>query len=1211
MDSISTPSAFRPAGWHQAYDTITGRRLVEATVTRDVNHPSILFWDNGNEGGWNRDLDGDFARFDPQRRALLHPWEIFNGIDTKHYPGYALLQERCAGPNVFFPTEFLHGLYDGGGAAALENFWQVMRTSKLCAGGFIWVFADEAVKRIDRNGQLDTHGNMAPDGVVGPYHQKEASFYAIKEIWSPLVIPLKNLPADFAGQFPLENRYDFTDASQCRFTWALRRFPRPEEHRSGFSLLDHGMASLVQPIPPGHTGTLDLALPSTWRQADALALRANGPDGQEVWTWVWPVAPRPAVPDAAFAAAPPQASETPEFLNVQAGPLAVRFDKQTGLIAAVARGDQRFSLVNGPRLAIGTASPTSLTSRPDGADFVIDARYAGNLQSVQYRLHNTGWIDVSYAYALDGGHDFFGVSFDYPEKKVQAMRWLGQGPCRVWKNRLAGGTFGVWENRYNDTITGHAGWVYPEFKGYYQAVRWLQLQTTEGPITAVLHTDNVCSGALSGSAAGKSPWPHRRLFSRCRALFPARDPADWHQVPTRPGPRAAKPATGCGRRLPWRYQSLFRRLAPCALTATPRSASRPALASSIDFRNAAVFGFASTPAHGNLSTRFPVLISREACMSDPTLPSSPLPPPCSAPSGPTSFVLPAWAQEMRDLFKSGAVVQFILHGNVFDLVRTASDKAPQYRPLKDFLNDVMFASYDVILHYDRGRGIRALRGADDWGNWLEQFAGDDAAALARAREPAKALELIDRYLLRSLNLRAVRGKDASAPRIALVIDFAEFVVPAGNPLSLGGEFSATIVRVLGWANDPAILQSNIATVLLTEQLHDINSLVVENPHAAKLKIPLPDETDMLAYLQSLTATRFPELPAKCEVPVPMLARRLSGLSRVGALTVVSRALSNGQAITSQWLTGMKKDAIERECQGLLEFIESSFTLENLSGSEAVKAWLREDAQLLRRGAAYALPMGYLISGRIGTGKTFLVTCWAGELGVPCVVFKNFRDRWVGATESNLEKIFSVLRALGQVVVFVDEADQMAGKREGGDNDSGLSGRVYAMLAKEMSDTRNRGRIIWVFATSRPDLLEVDLKRQGRLDVHIPLFPPQSAEEMRALLQSVARKLHFPVAAADIPDLPGGVVLGGNEIEGVLVRALRQYELSPEPRKPLKEILAAVFQEVRPSAHTRKLEYMDLVAVKECTDARFLPPSYRDLTPEQIETRLAELRRFMA
>jgi SpoVK/Ycf46/Vps4 family AAA+-type ATPase len=276
----------------------------------------------------------------------------------------------------------------------------------------------------------------------------------------------------------------------------------------------------------------------------------------------------------------------------------------------------------------------------------------------------------------------------------------------------------------------------------------------------------------------------------------------------------------------------------------------------------------------------------------------------------------------------------------------------------------------------------------------------------------------------------------------------------------------------------------------------------------------------------------------------------------------------------------------------------------------VKVWLRQDTELLRRGVVNALPMGYLITGRIGTGKTFIVQCWAGELGIPCIVFKNFRDKWVGATESNLEKIFSILRALGQVVVFVDEADQAAGKREGGDGDSGLSGRVYAMLAKEMSDTRNRGRIIWVFATSRPDLLEVDLKRQGRLDVHIPLFPPQTADEAKALLLAVAKKLKFPLKSEDLPELDEKTVLGGNEIEGVLVRALRTHELSPEPRRPLKELLADVLKEVRPSAYARKLEYMDMVAVKECTDAQFLPPRYRELTPEQVEAQIDALRRFV-
>ena len=570
--------------------------------------------------------------------------------------------------------------------------------------------------------------------------------------------------------------------------------------------------------------------------------------------------------------------------------------------------------------------------------------------------------------------------------------------------------------------------------------------------------------------------------------------------------------------------------------------------------------------------------------------------------------LPAWAGEMRDLFRSGSTAQFLLHGNVFDLVPHGG----KLLSVPAFLEQVMFASYDVILRYDRSRGVRATRGAEDWGDWVQNALGREATQTLM-REPGSALELIDRYLLRTLNLQALPGATGKPKRIAVVIEFAEFVVPRGDALQLGGGFAANTVKVLGWANDPAIVQSNIVTVLISEGLHDLNTLVVENPHASALHLPLPDEADMLLYLEALSKSQFPDLAAKSDVPLATMAARLTGLSRVGARTAIALALGNDRRVTSAWLGEIKKELIEHECQGLLDFVESPFTLDNVAGHDAVKAWLREDTKLLQKGALRALPMGYLIAGRIGTGKTFLVQCWAGELGIPCVVFKNFRDRWVGATESNLERIFAILRALGQVVVFVDEADQAAGKREGGDGDSGLSGRVYSMLAKEMSDTRNRGRIIWVFATSRPDLLEVDLKRQGRLDVHIPLFPPETPAEREALLLAIAKKLKFPLAAGDLPPLADDVTLGGNELEGVLVRALRTYELSEAtadaPKRLIKDVLVDLLREVRPNPHTRKLEFMDLVAVKECTDVRFLPPRFRDLTPEALEERIDALRRF--
>ena len=324
--------------------------------------------------------------------------------------------------------------------------------------------------------------------------------------------------------------------------------------------------------------------------------------------------------------------------------------------------------------------------------------------------------------------------------------------------------------------------------------------------------------------------------------------------------------------------------------------------------------------------------------------------------------------------------------------------------------------------------------------------------------------------------------------------------------------------------------------------------------------------------------------------------------------MLALALKQQGTITAAWLSRTKKNMIERECQGLLEFVESPYTLNDIAGHEAVTQWLRDDAQLLRRGVFHALPMGYLIAGRIGTGKTFLVTCWAGELGIPCLVLKNFRDRWVGATESNLEKIFSILRALGQVVVFVDEADQAAGRRDSSDGDSGLSGRVYGMLAKEMSDTRNRGKIVWVFATSRPDLLEVDLKRQGRLDVHIPLFPPADEAGIRALFLAMAKKLKVELGPEDIPPLPFTRPLSGNEIEGLLIRALRRFELQPEEdgKETVAEILRREAAEFRPSAQTSELELQDLLAVRECTDERFLPARFKSLTREEIEARIARL-----
>ncbi len=489
-------------GWHKHYDDEVGKKLVEEMVARDVNHPCILFWDNGDEGGFNTNLDKIFGEFDPQQRRVLHPWASFNGLCTAHYLAFDKAEIAAGGQSVYYhknqelvatndsthyiymPTEFMHGLYDGGAGAGLEDYWDMMMSHTNCAGGFIWAFTDDGLKRPD-TGQIDTAGNQAPDGIVGPYRQREASFYVIKEIWSPiLVVP------DATGALAVENHFNFTDANQCRFTWQLRRFSSPNE-KAGFTVIAEGKTD-VPSIPPGDVGPLDFKVPAVWTNADALAVRVQDPNNHELWTWVWPMSGAKRFAQLAESNLNPQpvsATESEHALEIKAGDFAVTISKDTGLLLKVVRGVQIFSLGTGPCLSAGGVILTNLEHKPDATGYAVTSTYDGDLKSVSWHVRSNGWLRCDYKYTVSGTNDFIGVLFNYPENLVKYKRWLGDGPYRVWKNRRCGVMFGVWENDYNNTITGWRDWIYPEFKGCFSNVRWLELETTEGPITIV--PDNI------------------------------------------------------------------------------------------------------------------------------------------------------------------------------------------------------------------------------------------------------------------------------------------------------------------------------------------------------------------------------------------------------------------------------------------------------------------------------------------------------------------------------------------------------------------------------------------------------------------------------------------------------------------------------------------------------------------------------------------------
>jgi hypothetical protein len=503
------------SGWQHHYDTGIGQKLVKEMVEHDVNHPSIIFWDNGNEGGFNTELDGDFAKYDPQKRVVLHPWAAYPpGIaDTKHYPTYEMLEQKLSVDAVYFPTEMLHGLYDGGAGAGLNEYWNAILGSKAGAGGFIWAFLDEDVKRVDEGGILDSAGNQAPDGIVGPYREREGSFYTIKQLWSPIIVT----PNDGAARsYTVANRYAFLNADRCTFEWESIAFRQPNDAASGSvvlaSRIDRGRS-----LAPGASATWDNWGPpagTAARKPDATRLRIKDANGRLIQTYVWPTGDLvPALKEAG--AAKPAAVESGDTLTATAGDLSLQISKTTGLLVSASRQGKSFSLANGPRvLAMGprpaaasgqpTSPPpapafapdsrlTSLTQKTDGNDLVITAAFAGPLESLTYRLKPSGWLSIDYAYALSGEQEYFGVGFDYPEANVKGMRYLGEGPATVYQNRLAGGTLDVWDRPYNNTMVGDPDdlkpgehFTYPVFKGYYAGVRWLQLNTSEGPITAML-----------------------------------------------------------------------------------------------------------------------------------------------------------------------------------------------------------------------------------------------------------------------------------------------------------------------------------------------------------------------------------------------------------------------------------------------------------------------------------------------------------------------------------------------------------------------------------------------------------------------------------------------------------------------------------------------------------------------------------------------------
>lgn len=501
-------------GWQHAYDTVVGAPLVQAMVTRDVNHPCVLFWCNGNEGGFNFDLDREYAKWDPQGRRILHPWSIFSDINTAHYRPYGEVVTSCASRTIYMPTEFMHGLYDGGGGAGLDDYWNVITRSPVGAGGFIWALVDEGVVRIDQGGKIDTTGNRGPDGIVGPYREKEGSFFTIRDVWSPVQIDLRTLPAGFDGRLPVENRYDFTALDRVSFAWELLRFPGPLDTTSR-AVLAKGTL-LGPPLPPQAKGELALDLSADWRAADALRLVATDAGGREIGVWTWPLK---AVGDWTERLKKSKAGkvtltqqEENMDVTIEVDDTTLKFCKKSGRLMGVAKAGRIWAWSPSPSLILGgtktveakedgktvkRTQAVDLAGAPilqtfnvkqDSKAVVIESTLAGPLKKLVWTVNPSGWIQLDYAYQAEGEFTIAGIDFAYPQDRVKALRYLGQGPYRVWQNRLRGPALDVWSLPAANAVPGKC-WSYPEFQGYRAGWRWAVLETLDGPLSVINGTN--------------------------------------------------------------------------------------------------------------------------------------------------------------------------------------------------------------------------------------------------------------------------------------------------------------------------------------------------------------------------------------------------------------------------------------------------------------------------------------------------------------------------------------------------------------------------------------------------------------------------------------------------------------------------------------------------------------------------------------------------
>jgi AAA+ superfamily predicted ATPase len=570
----------------------------------------------------------------------------------------------------------------------------------------------------------------------------------------------------------------------------------------------------------------------------------------------------------------------------------------------------------------------------------------------------------------------------------------------------------------------------------------------------------------------------------------------------------------------------------------------------------------------------------------------------SSTSGQSRLPLRNWALELARRWNGGTYSLFVLHGNIFDLFPVQDDSGVGYVPLKTFLVRRLFPQRACLLFYDISDGLTfgSSEMQKRFFEWLEVYDNVENTNFHQVGPPRDFIRLAP--LLRRFFLRVAEEKEKWRG-ITLIVDFPEKLIPATEEANASSDERMNLVTFLKWAAAPELARLDIGVVLVTESANELNARLLQNPYVAQVRIDLPDAEERLRFLQCGWAEAMADgkpFGEWSDFTAQDLASRTAGLNLLRVRHFLAEAVRNGTRVTQDVVTAGKKRLIEEYCQGLVRFKDPrpGVNLDNVATHEAAKKKLRELAWLIKNSKTDVIERGVLVPGRVGVGKSFLIDCFASECGLPVMEMGEFRSKWVGDTERQQMRILLTIRALGPVIVVVDEADAVFGTREA-DGDSGVSGRVFAAFAAHIGDSTLRGRELWVAMTSRPDLLAIDMKRQGRFGLCVPLFPAQGSDDVSQLFTTVAQvkkiALSEPILKYIRENL-GTLPLTGSDVESILIRSKEGAVLANRDNDVQQgDVESAVSSFIDP-LDPELLKLQELAAVLACSDKRYLPERYR-------------------